>query len=230
MFEGKNKKIYLCITTLNQYHMCNLCIDSAESGTLKPDKYIIIDNGLTYNTIHEYEDKKIVIKPEGNLGVARSWNKFVREFSDNDNNILIISNDDVEFYPDCIEKMVNAYYDNIDNLTIGIFGANDNPGNLYSCFILNKGVYSRVGEFDETFFPAYYEDCDYNYRMKLLGINTLMVEGCNYIHHHSATLKAYNDEQLQNHHKTFTNNKNYFISKWGGDIGYETFIKPFNKG
>ena len=65
--------------------------------------------------------------------------------------------------------------------------------------------------------------------MKLQNKNTMFVKNCNYIHHHSSTMKAYNDEQLQNHHKTFTNNKNYFISKWGGDIGYETFTKPFNR-
>lgn len=226
---NKNKKIYLCIPTLNQYHLLNLCMDSAEKGSLVPDKYIIIDNGLSYNTLQSYEDKKIVIKPKYNLGCARSWNYFIKNYSDNDNNILIIVNDDVEFYSDSIEKLINAYYENIDNKEIGIIAPEGQADNLYSCFILNQGIFQEIGEFDETFYPAYYEDSDYDYRMRLKNKKVLFVKNCTYMHHHSATLKAYTEQQIQNHHQTFTANKNYFISKWGGDIGQEKFNKPFNK-
>jgi GT2 family glycosyltransferase len=225
----KNKKIYLCIPTLTQYHLLNICLDSAERGSLVPDKYIIIDNGLGYVTKHSYEDKKTVIKPEYNLGCARSWNYFIKNYSENDTNVLLIVNDDVEFYSDSIEKLVNAYYENINNEEIGIIAPEGQSGNLYSCFILNQNVFKEIGEFDETFYPAYYEDSDYDYRMKLKSKKPLFVENCSYIHHHSATLKAYTDDQLQKHHQTFTANKNYFISKWGGDIRQEKFINPFNR-
>ena len=34
---------------------------------------------------------------------------------------------------------------------------------------------------------------------------------------------------INSHHKTFIANKNYFISKWGGEPLFETFTKPFNR-
>lgn len=225
----KNKKIYVCIPTLNQYHLLNVCMDSAERGTLIPDGYIIIDNGLNYNTIHSYENKKIVIKPEKNLGVASSWNYFMKNYHNNDNNILIICNDDIEFFANTIEKLVNAYYENMDDDSIAIYGPDGQCGSLYSCFILNQNAYKDIGEFDETFYPAYYEDCDYRYRMVLKNKKALLVDNCNYIHNHSATMKSYNSEQIQMHHTTFQNNKNYFLSKWGGEPLFEIFKTPFNR-
>ena len=36
-----------------------------------------------------------------------------------------------------------------------------------------KDIYEKVGKFDECFFPAYYEDKSYEYRMKLKNIPVL---------------------------------------------------------
>ena len=226
----RNKKVCICIPTLNQYHLLNVCLDSAERGTLVPDYYIIIDNGLQYNTIHDYENKKIVIKPSNNLGVAKSWNHLIKDYSDGENNILIICNDDIEFHTDTIEKLVNVYYENMEDDSIGIFGPKGQGGCLYSCFILNKNTFKNLGEFDEAFFPAYFEDCDYSYRMILAEKKVLLIEDCGYIHHHSSTIKSYSLPQMESHHTTFLNNKNYYLSKWGGEPLFETYKTPFNRG
>ena len=168
-----------------------------------------------------------LIVPEKNLGCAVSWNTFLKNYK----GIKIISNDDLTFEPSAIEHLINCYNEHKDNPDVGMVTIHGiNAHSHYCCFIVTQAAIDKIGYFDETFYPAYYEDCDYDYRLRMAGLKTIFADQGTYNHVGSATFKALNHEQLNKHHETFAKNKNYYEAKWGGELYKETFATPFNKG
>jgi GT2 family glycosyltransferase len=102
-----------------------------------------------------------------------------------------------------------------------------NAGNAYSCFVINDKCIDLISYFDETFYPAYYEDCDYARRMLLKGREITKIPNCQYIHVGSRTLNNFSDIEKQYHNETFKANEAYFVRKWGGMPTQEIYSTPF---
>lgn len=101
-------------------------------------------------------------------------------------------------------------------------------GDSHNMCLFTKELFNKIGYIDVNFFPAYYEDNDYSRRAQLAGIKMCRVTNSVYFHYWSRTLhqggmKATND-------KYFPMNKSYYIEKWGGEPGKETYTYPFNGG
>ena len=91
-------------------------------------------------------------------------------------------------------------------------------------FLLSNKVHKIVGDFDERFFPAYYEDNDYHQRLKLDLFKVEQHEFMNpEIYRNSMTI-----EKNRSLNSRFEINKQYYIEKWGGVPGEEKFSIPFN--
>jgi GT2 family glycosyltransferase len=92
-------------------------------------------------------------------------------------------------------------------------------------FILSVDAYLKVGKFDENFFPAYFEDNDYFRRMLLADVPIIFNGMLNpAIYRNSMTIQK--TPELNN---GFEKNRQYYISKWGGQPTQETFGTPFNQ-
>jgi GT2 family glycosyltransferase len=208
--------INICIPTLKRYDLLIDCIKSLESGNLKPDNYFIVDNGTRFIIPDELMNLSIYIyNPGMNIGVAKAWNIFLTQIPE----IRVICNDDIEFYSDSLEKLVNSYSTKFITYPGGI-----QQSNSFSCFVLSDGIIKEVGLFDEDISPnyGYFEDNDYHYRMKLKGFDLSPVLNCSIGHFKSATLKSYDKQELAFHHRRFNLAKNNYIRKWGGEPGKET--------
>src|SRR6185436_14742652 len=129
---------------------------------------------------------------------------------------IIISNDDVQFLPGTIEALVNAAEKSPEDLFFYPHSA-ESGANAWSMFLQRKALQEKIGLYDETFFPAYFEDDDYSLRMRKAGIRAVPVVGAGYVHFASSTIQAYTPEQTNNHHASFRRNRSYYIVKWGGD-------------
>lgn len=46
----------------------------------------------------------------------------------------------------------------------------------FSCFMISKNTFELVGNFNESYFPAYCEDCDYHVRVHRAGIEAVCVD------------------------------------------------------
>jgi len=98
-------------------------------------------------------------------------------------------------------------------------------------FIVNAPALKKVGLFDINLCPCYFEDCDWLRRANLMGVPVQVlnvhsehgVEGVG-----SGTVNATPELQRENA-RTFEANKQYYIRKWGGELGKETFEDPFNR-
>lgn len=53
-------------------------------------------------------------------------------------------------------------------------------------FAFTRDAWDVVGDFDEGFYPAYFEESDYCYRARLRGIETVMVPRVCAVHYHSS--------------------------------------------
>jgi GT2 family glycosyltransferase len=95
----------------------------------------------------------------------------------------------------------------------------------WSIFILPKSVYEKVGKFDECFYPAYYEDKSYEYRMKLMGVPMIKRPELNpYVYESSKTI-----EKDYSIFEASKKNKQKYIEMWGGEPEREKFKTPYNE-
>jgi hypothetical protein len=97
-----------------------------------------------------------------------------------------------------------------------------------------KKIHDKVGYFDETFYPAYFEDNDYYWRMCLA--NEPIIQASTELFEHgkdgkwSCTLNS-GDENLRKKIQTgCDSNYHYFVAKWGGEPRKEVFTTPFDSG
>lgn len=219
----------LCIPTLCRYDLLIKLLQSVESGSELPDEYIIIDNGgeLDLELLREMieSDRKLPIHfvvPGENWGVARSWNYAIELADKNKEEFggIIISNDDVIFNHTTFQEMTHAVkkYPFVDGLQWALFGQ-------------NSECKERVGLYDQTFYPAYYEDTDYLIRMARAGIVPFNALSAPVEHLGWATTRASKDAVWINQMRE--KNRQYFIRKWGYNGPHENCVsssyqEPFN--
>lgn len=196
--------IHLCIPVLRRYDLLQACIRSALAGQVKPDHVWILDNGRHrqggssgYST--KFDDhEEHWFTPDHNLGVAASWNWFIRQTTGD----RIIANDDVLFAPDSIGRMANAE---------GPFVTALAPTNAFSCFLIRDECVDKVGWFDEAISPgyAYFEDVDYAWRMEAAGVKMTEIDAG--VKHMGSASLVPDDE----HNRRFMIAQENFERKWG---------------
>lgn len=214
--------ITLGIPTLNRYDLLKLTIESAEKGEVKPDKYVIVDNGGKFEMDEFYSslgDRLQVVNFGRNIGCAAAWNKIISLSDD----IRIIANDDVVFYPDTIRLLAENFNQDVITFPAGMPAAN-----VFSCFVIPNNIVEVVGLFDEKISPnyAYFEDNDYYRRTILAGKGFSGVGDCRLDHETSSTHRALEEPELSKHHERFKRAEKNYIRKWGGVPGHEMRTVP----
>lgn len=221
--------VTLAVPTLTRYDLLVKLIESAERGSRKPDRYFIVDNGghlranlddgkLVFPTV-----KDMQIVAAANMGVAASWNLALRRCGD----WTIISGDDVELHERTIEKFIVAA-EAPELQDCGMLVTDQVGVPEWSLFLHKIALTERVGWYDQKFWPAYYEDNDYAYRMKLAGEHRYAVAGAGCEHVGSATVKAMDAAATERHHFAFCACQATYIAKWGGLPGLETRTVPLD--
>lgn len=97
----------------------------------------------------------------------------------------------------------------------------------FSAFMINKECWEQIGEFDEGFEPAYFEDNDYHYRIQLASKKAICLPTAMFYHYGSGTQNQDITKPIVNGVQ-FEGNRFYFNKKWGGVPGQEKYIVPFN--
>ena len=190
---------------------------------------------------------KIYIRPQYRYQVplAAAWNKGIREAILDNCDVIIVSNDDAIFAPGTIDRLAAETLAMGDNFVMAFpvdvldeladptdilfiedeeFSGNKNAEDQsFSCFAIRPDFFDLCGTFDENFDPAWWEDADMKYRIKLLGYKTLQTD-VPYAHlRHQSTKKL-----------TLPLNSlksgEYYVRKWGSakkDL-HEVYNKPYN--
>lgn len=206
-------KLIIGIPTINRADLLNEALANYFED-FKTTEIVICDNGK--QDIITRERNFVLYKPEKNLGVSGSWN-MIMDYADKVNGThVLMLNDDI--YLGKSEEEINTI--------IRLWKPEFICTELNWCsFILSVDTFKKIGKFDENFFPAYFEDNDYFRRMQLLGTPIIVNPMLNpIVYRNSMTIQK--TPELNN---GFEKNRQYYISKWGGQPTQETFSTPFNQ-
>jgi GT2 family glycosyltransferase len=183
----------LIVPVLNRYDLLQRMLDSVD---VPVDHLLVIDNGTGANLTFNHNFRKVtVLDLPANQGVSGSWNLGIKSFP-YAHRWFIVSND-VVFEPGALEMLAQARRDEI-TLT------GDPPH--WQAFALGDEAVNDIGLFDESLFPAYFEDNDYMRRAEFVGVNIRRLD-LKVRHDNSSTIKAgYQEKNAQTY---FRNEKHY---------------------
>lgn len=183
---------------------------------------LLIDNtaGSTYLARYERDLRFEVVCHRENAGVARSWNEALARGADL---TLLLSSSVV--LPRGLPEVVRLVAESTDEFgcltMLGLHAAAWTPA-----------VVERVGLFDENLWPAYWEDSDFLYRLRLADVHGGVSGRClPKVAILGATTeygrgKTYLDG-LYSHRFDYNIGLRYFCAKWQGPPGEEGYTTPF---
>ena len=156
--KNQEIKLVLAIPTINRADLLNEAL-AKYFEDFKDTHIAICDNGN--QDILTREENFMIYRPQENLGVAKSWNMLI-DYSDKigATHVLML-NDDI--YLGKTESELNFLIKkNLDADFINSF-------HNWCSYILTIDIWKKAGKFDEEFFPAYFEDNSFDYKMTLVG-------------------------------------------------------------
>ena len=229
----------------------NAAIEEAKKHNIEC-RFLLIDNASIDET--EVEASKMVSgsfsyhRNTEMWGFQKSVNYGIHDLFDWNApacNYVLVLNNDIEMHKDAIVRLVERF----EKGGVGMVTCLDVRGECrndpamlagidkkekekcpesnhpnFSAFMVNRECWEKVGEFDEVFFPAYYEDNDFHHRMNLAEVKAVCYPSAMFLHYGSRT----QNEALG---RPLTNSGNQharYVAKWGGDPGVETFNHPYN--
>ena len=189
----------LTVPVLNRYDLLQRMLDSIDYPI---EHLLVIDNGGELNAVQAPSSVKDfrVLRMVSNLGVATSWNLGVKNFFGH--NYFAFASADMWFRPGDLEKLANSSPDKI-NLHQAF------PH--WQTFAIGEKVVEKVGLFDESLHPIYFEDTDYERRAIAEGIETQYLQMWGG-HDNSSTIHSDNHYKQRNS-ATFIDNHSYYQDK-----------------
>lgn len=208
-----NQNFAIGIPTINQWELLRPFLLKYLVNFPVTDIYIV-DNGN--QAIDVTDINLMVIKNKQPASVAASWNQLCKLIFKKCSHALLLNDDiflnktDADIY-----KLLQLYGN--DAFVVSQQG--------FCSFLLPKKTFQQVGGFDENFLGAYFEDRDYERRLKLAAMDITWVKALNpSVYNESSSIKK--DPSLN---ANYQHNATYYFNKWGGNLNGEIFSKPFNK-
>ena len=177
---------------------------------------IVLDNGK--QGPWPTEPQLAVFESEKNKGVAGSWNWLIRKAIETGFESFLVLNDDIVLQrgDSEISEIIETWGENSFH--------RPRPFYNWSAFLINKTIFERVGQFDEAFVKCFFEDNDYEHRMRVAGVNVRYEDALNAdVYRNSQTILK--DPLLGD----YVANREYYLRKWGGPPGEEQYKTPFNQ-
>ena len=251
-------KVEIVIMSINLWSKyTKRAVDSIMDAMVSAKKHnidshiILIDNASTDNTKVEAEkiasDLLYYKRNEERWGFQKSVNFGVTFGIENKADFILVCNNDIILHPEAIWRLVERFNGSLVGMVtcmdvrgettpgaICQINANDKAGvdeaphPNFSAFMISKEVWEVVGEMDELFAPAYFEDNDYHYRMKLLEIPAIVLPIALFYHYGSRTQNEAIGEPIVTS-PMFEQNRAKYVKKWGGLPGEEKFTIPYNE-
>jgi len=169
----------LGFATLTRFDMAQRLIDSIDYPV---ENLVIIDNSGKREFVpklNEFvKDLWLIQVPHG-LGANGAWNLIIK--STPSAPYWVIPNDDSWFAPGALQKIAEQ----VDTTKFNFVKVSPQ----WSCVIPTEGSVTKAGLWDEVFYPIYFDDDDYHWRMKELGVQFNYIDAV--VHHdNSSTLKS----------------------------------------
>jgi GT2 family glycosyltransferase len=169
------------------------------------------------------------------MSVAQSWNKGLELLFDaaGVDKVLVVNND-VELREETYRLLdehgggfVTGVGDDNPKCVEGLLGSLETrPHPDFSCYLIRKWVWDKVGRFDEQFKGAYAEDGDYHLRMHQKGVEAVSLN-VPFYHAACGTIKSAGEEEAEAIRKRADKNRKLFEEKWGCEMGSPEYYELF---
>ncbi len=169
----------LGFATLSRFDLAQRLLDSIDYPV---EHLVIVDNSGTKvfepKLTKHVRNLWLLRVPHG-LGANGAWNLIIK--STPHAKYWVIPNDDSWFEPGALETIAN----NVDTTAFNFVRVEPK----WSCVIPTEGSVMKAGLLDEVFHPVYYDDDDYEWRMRELGVKFNTIDAA--VHHdNSSTLRS----------------------------------------
>lgn len=220
-------------------------------------RVILIDNASTDETKIEAPklNQELIAyhRNDERWGFQRSVNFGVQYGIEHGADAILVCNNDIVLHPEAIWRLAER----IEKGDVGIVTCNDVRGEMqtldmipslvgalsakekeksdeaphpnFSAWMISKDCWEIIGEMDEIFSPAYFEDNDYHYRMKLVEVPAIVLPSAMFYHYGSRTQhEASETGNILIGHSQFESTRNEYVRKWGGIPSEEKYQHPYN--
>lgn len=182
------------------------------------------------STAHPHIEKIKVCHLPYNLGCSGAWNLIIKSYMMAP--YWLITTHDIAFFPGTLRLFVEQ----ASNPNIGMVHIQEgNFRGSFECFLIKDWVVQNFGLFDENFYPAYVEDCDYLMRVdgrvqrRYLNVPFWHGETMNYAESGSQTWRSDVSLKEKIDHGRIINEAEYMQYKWGPDWrNWNKYSNPFN--
>jgi GT2 family glycosyltransferase len=207
-------KLIIGIPTINRADLLNEALEKYFED-FQDTEIFIVDNGN--QSIITREEKFAIYRPSENLGVAKSWNAIMDYADKIEATHVLMLNDDIYLGRTEHEiKMLIKFNENADFI---------NSFQNWCSYILKVDIWKKAGKFDEEFFPAYFEDNSFDYKMSLVKAEKSWTSFLDpIVYRNSMTIAK--EPSLNSR---FSQNRQLYIDMWGGLPTEEKYLTKFNK-
>ena len=209
----------LCVLPVMLTETADICINSLQredsAAGLDRSEILVVDNSRDGWADQRYGMRTHRDPAGHNLGVARSWNLGARQVLDDGLDYLVIMSASMQFGP----AMHTTWKAQMETF----WGHNviECDGHSWHLIALHRRLFETIGLFDENFYPGYFEQIDWCYRLRMVGLEQGFVhvwvnalsQGAG-LHAPAISLPA--DPLLD-----------YYAAKWGGPKGEELWRHPY---
>lgn len=221
--------IVIGIPTINRTELLHRSLnDISRNFANKLYKLIIVDNGNQLINLPRNLPIDSIHRQDKNLGCGGSWN-YIMDTALQDRNVdhVIMACDDI--------VMGRGIYDNLEELyrkypdyyvIAGRSGLGRTPevtDVTWALITISRKCWEEIGKFDEQFWPAYFEDSDYAYRLKLAGKEVIDDD--------LFTMEKFQWGQSVKKDPSLMRCgilEQQYIKKWGGTSLKEIYTTPYN--
>lgn len=203
---ARRSTVVLGVPVFNRYDLLAGLVASALASSRLPERIVVVDNGGRFDAAYAGRlDRVEVVRPGKNTGTAGGWNAVFRAAGERD--VVVMANDDVTVTRDGIAALAAAVEDHRGGAM-----ASDHtvPHHSWSLYAMSRQLWDRIGPFDERFWPAYFEDDDYERRLALHGVSNLHVKAIR-SHVGSASTATKTPAAAAQ----FAENRARYVEKWG---------------
>lgn len=185
------------------------------------DRVVVLDNSLDQSLILNGFTGEIH-RPPVPLFCAQSYNLIAKLAQDRNQDVFFIMHSDAEASEQTVAEVL-ALAQELDRKEVrwGALFTSYDVLCLYNARVLKDFLW-------DNYLPVYYTDVDFYRRLRLAGIE-IIETGLSVGHMNGGSSTMKNSLGL-NHfiQANYPGWQRYYISKWGGDRGEETFATPFN--
>ena len=190
----------LGFATLSRFDMAQRLLDSIDYPI---EHVVIVDNSgkmeFEPKVSKEFVRNLWIIRVPHGLGANGAWNLIIK--STPHAPYWVIPNDDSWFEPGALKTIA----ENVDTTAFNFVDVNP----IWSCVVPTEGSVGKAGLWDEAFHPIYFDDDDYEWRMKKLGVTFNHIPA-KVNHNNSSTLKS-GFQEINS--VTFKRNQSLLINK-----------------